>query len=53
MFANLDKGLNDITSKRSAASNNVEINILDKQYRTRMKEYKEVYKEIGKRNRKP
>ena len=42
----IDKELDDITSKRSAASNDVEIDILDRQYRTRMKEYKEIYKEI-------
>ena len=30
----------------SAATNDVEIDILDRQYRTRMKEYKEIYKEI-------
>ena len=46
MLAKLDKELDDITTKRSAATNDVEIDILDRQYRTRMKEYKEIYKEI-------
>ena len=46
MLAKLDKELYDITTKRSAATNDVEIDILDRQYRTRMKEYKEIYKEI-------
>lgn len=46
MLTKLDKELDDITSKRSAVTNDVEIDILDRQYRTRMKEYKEIYSEI-------
>lgn len=46
MLTKLDKELDGITSKRSAVTNDVEIDILDRQYRTRMKEYKEIYSEI-------
>ena len=46
MLTKLDKELDDITSKHSAATNDVEVDILDRQYRTRMKEYKEIYSEI-------
>ena len=46
MLTKLDKELDGITSKHSAVTNDVEIDILDRQYRTRMKEYKEIYSEI-------
>ena len=42
----LDKELDEITTKRSAASSDIEIDILDRQYRTRMKEYKDISEEI-------
>lgn len=46
MLTKLDKELDEITTKRSAAGDEIEIGILERQFRTRMKEYKDISSQI-------